>query len=130
MSTELTVFVLTVLLALIHIFVESAVKVSAYGIGVSVGPRDSMPETDSVLVGRAVRAKNNMLETLPLALGLLLLVHITGGSTAMTVAGAWIYLLARVVYLPLYLMGVPWLRTVVWGVALVGLVMLVLPFLG
>lgn len=130
MSTELTVFVLTVLLALIHIFVESAVKTSVYGVGASVGPRDSMPEADSVLVGRAVRAKNNMLETLPLALGLLLLVHITGESTAMTAAGAWIYLLARVVYLPLYLMGVPWLRTVVWSAALVGLIMLVLPFLG
>ena len=130
MSTELTVFVLTVLWALIHIFVESAVKTSAFGVAASVGPRDSMPETDSPLVGRAVRAKNNMLETLPLALGLLLLVQVTGESTAMTAAGAWMYLLARVAYLPLYLMGVPWLRTVVWGVALVGLLMLVLPFLG
>ena len=45
----------------------------------------------------------------------------TGGIAA---TGAWVWLIARVVYLPLYAFGVPALRTLAWCVSIAGLVMM------
>lgn len=130
MSPEITVFVYTIILAFVHIMLESTVKTLHYGMGPSLGPRDDLPPPTSAMVGRAIRTKNNMLETLPLALGLLIVVQLTGVGNEMTAMGAWLYLIARVVYIPMYLLGIPWLRTLAWGASVVGLVMLLLPLLG
>jgi uncharacterized MAPEG superfamily protein len=39
--------------------------------------------------------------------------------------GAELYFWARVIYLPVYIVGIPYLRTLVWFVSVVGLVMVV-----
>jgi uncharacterized MAPEG superfamily protein len=49
---------------------------------------------------------------------------VLGRHSHMTVWGAELYLAARIVYLPLYAMGVPLLRTLVWAASIVGIVML------
>jgi uncharacterized MAPEG superfamily protein len=46
-----------------------------------------------------------------------------------TALGGWIWLGARVVYLPLYAVGVPVIRTLVYSISLVGLVMVLWPLL-
>jgi uncharacterized MAPEG superfamily protein len=38
--------------------------------------------------------------------------------------GATIWILGRVVHLPLYLAGIPFVRTAVWGVTIIGLLMM------
>ena len=45
----------------------------------------------------------------------------TGGAGAL---GATIWILARIVYLPIYLFGVIYVRTAVWAISIVGLVMM------
>jgi uncharacterized MAPEG superfamily protein len=79
---------------------------------------------------RAVRALANMQEALPvfLALALLNLITVPGASLALT--GAWLFLIARALYVPIYLAGVPVMRTICWAAALVGLGMMVAPLLG
>lgn len=121
MTPETTVFVLTLGLAFLHILVISIIQPAVYGMRPLVGPRDQLPPSDNIHLGRARRANENLKETLPWALGLLLLVQITGDTGAATAAGAWLYLGARAVYLPLYLLGVPWLRTLAWFASLAGL---------
>ena len=82
------------------------------------------------IVGRrAIRALANMQEALPvfLALALLNLILVPGAATAVT--GAWIFLIARVLYMGIYLAGVPVLRTMCWVAGLVGLAMMVAPLL-
>ena len=39
--------------------------------------------------------------------------------------GAEIYLWARVIYLPVYVVGIPYLRTLIWGVSLWGLLQVI-----
>ena len=56
-----------------------------------------------------------------------LLLHATGKANAQSALGAQLYFWARVVYVPAYAVGIPFLRTVVWGAALVGIVMVLLP---
>ena len=94
----------------------------------SLGNRDrTRPYT---LIGhRALRALANMQEALPvfLALALLNLIAVPGAALALT--GAWVFLIARVLYVAIYLSGVPVLRTICWGAGLVGLGMMVAPLL-
>ena len=50
----------------------------------------------------------------------------TGGNGAL---GAELWFAARIVYLPLYVLGVPWLRSIVYGVSLAGLVLMLVRLL-
>ena len=45
----------------------------------------------------------------------------TGGAGAI---GATIWILARIVYLPIYVFGIIYVRTLVWGISIVGLMMM------
>lgn len=47
----------------------------------------------------------------------------------MTLWGCWLYLLARIVYVPLYAAGIPVLRTLVWMVSVAGLVLILIAVL-
>ena len=69
-------------------------------------------------------AFDNFKETWPIFLALALGLAVTGRSGGVAATGAWIWLGARTAYLPLYLIGIPYLRTVCFGVAAVGLVMM------
>ena len=44
-------------------------------------------------------------------------------ADARTALGAQLYFWSRVVYVPLYAAGIPYLRSVVWAVSIVGLLM-------
>mgnify|MGYP003346102880 CR=1 FL=1 len=72
---------------------------------------------------RLERAQANLYETLPLFIGAVLIAHVIGASSALTVWGAALYFWGRVVYVPLYAFGVPYVRSLVWAVSLAGLVM-------
>ena len=52
-----------------------------------------------------------------------------GTAAAMALTGGWVFFIARVVYVPLYLAGIPVLRTLAWGAGWVGLVMMLIPLL-
>lgn len=88
----------------------------------NMSARDGEPPPISALAARADRAVRNMLENLPLFIGLVAVAHLSGrGPTDRTELGAHIFFWARVVYWPLYLAGVPVVRSVVFGISLVGL---------
>ena len=81
-----------------------------------LGPRDNPPEA-SIFSERAARAQRNTEEALLLFLPLALL---TLDQTA-ALHGAQIFVLARIAYAPSYILGVPYLRSVVWTVGAYGL---------
>ena len=94
----------------------------------NLGNRDHV-RPFTVVGGRAERALANMHEALPVFLGLALLNMIVGTAAGMAVTGATLFLVARVVYVVIYMAGVPVLRTLVWGVGWAGLVMMIIPLL-
>ena len=93
-----------------------------------LGPRDH-PRPLTVVGGRAERALANMHEALPVFLALAMLNLILGTAAAMAVTGGWIFLIARVLYVPAYLAGIPVVRTLIWVTSWVGLVMMLIPVL-
>ena len=92
------------------------------------GPRDD-PRPPGTVGGRLDRALKNFLETFPLFAAALLACVASGkvGGT-LTVYGAGLYVVARALYVPLYASGVAVVRTLVWTVSIVGIVMVIVAF--
>ena len=129
MTTELSVLAWGCVLALVHIFAAAQVKTKHYGTSWNMGARDEELPPPNALVGRLTRAQANFFETFPLVIAAILIVQAAGLNSKWTAIGALVWLGARVVYLPLYAMGVPVVRTLVFMVSLVGLLMVLKPAL-
>lgn len=125
--TLTTIVLLVLMLYMVQLFLQ---ETSRFGFDLwgIMGNRDNLPEM-SVVAGRLDRAKNNMLEALPIFLALALLALIKGGAQTEVAHAALIFLIARVVYVPAYVSGIPILRSLVWLVGVVSLVMMALPLI-
>ena len=123
MTTELTYLALTLILALVQIFLPAGARTVEFGSKWNAGPRDETPAAKKPLTGRLERAQANLYETLPLFIGAVLIAHVIGAAGPLTLWGTALYFWARVVYVPLYAFGVPYVRSLVWVVSLAGLVM-------
>ena len=124
MTTETLIILLTFVLALINYLMPAFFVVANSSVTALAGPRDDVGVGENIIGQRAERANANFKETLPWAIGLLILVQVTGDANTTTALGGWIYLICRILYIPLYLMGVPYLRSLVWTVSIVGLIMI------
>ncbi len=129
MPVELKILALGAVLLFIHIFIATRFKTAQYGRKWNVSARDeALPEPNPV-TGRLIRAQANFEETFPIAIVALLGVVIAGKTSQATALGGWIWLGARAVYLPLYWAGIPVVRTIVWSIALFGLILVIKPLL-
>src|SRR3954464_14537391 len=107
MPVEIRIAALGAILLFIHIFTATRFKTAQYGRKWNVGARDEVLAEPSPVTGRTIRAQAKCQETLPIATVALLGVVIAGRTGATTALGGWTWLGARVVYLPLYAVGVP-----------------------
>ncbi|WP_426116438.1 MAPEG family protein [Massilia sp. PWRC2] len=115
MTTELTALAWTLVLALVQIFLASTLRTRETGLRYNVSARDTDATPPGRLTARAQRAQANLFETLPLFAGAVLIAHAANLHSSQTVFACWLYLGARIIYLPLYLAGVPVLRTLVFA---------------
>lgn len=121
---EPTALALSALLGVVHIILAAQGSNLQRGMIYNGGPRDEAKPPLSGIPGRLDRASRNFQETFPLFAALLLAAMLREVSDWRTVWGAWLYLGARVVYLPLYAAGVFLWRSLVWNVALAGILLL------
>jgi uncharacterized MAPEG superfamily protein len=126
----MVVAILAVLsLFVVQTFLPSLIRYLGGGPGtgrrllMALGPRDEQPPLTHI-GERAQRALANMQEALPVFLALALLDVMRGTQEGQAVHGAWVFLIARLVYVPAYLIGVPGLRSLIWGVSWIGLAMM------
>ena len=122
--TLTTIIILVLALYMVQLFLQETSRY-AFDLRGIVGNRDHPPEM-SVVAARLDRAKNNMLEALPLFLALALLALVKGRDTGEVAHAALVFLVARVAYVPAYVSGIPVLRSFVWLVGVAGLVMMAL----
>ena len=123
MNTELTVLAWGCLLALVHIFAAVRVKTRQYGTKWNMGARDEELPPPQPIVGRLARAQANYFETFPIMAAAILIVSLSDRTDWLTEAGAIAWLAARVVYLPLYAMGIPRVRTLVFLISVLGILL-------
>ena len=120
MSNELTVLALAGLLQCLQFALMSVPANLELGTKVTASPRDPgrlgkpLVEMVSPKTGRLIRALNNHFEALilfTLAVVVVTLADKTSGATGLM---AWIYLGARILYIPAYYFGLsPW-RSLIW----------------
>lgn len=126
MHTMVSILAWSVLLGLVQVVLMLLGSVSQRGMTWAVGARDHSDPLTGVR-GRLQRTLSNFMETFPLFAALALAAMIGGHATGETLLGAQLYFWARVVYIPVYAAGIPWLRTLVWVVSIVGIVMMLIP---
>ena len=128
MTTELIVLGLSVILLVVHIGFQGQSVTKERGATWNASPRDAKEPTLGQFAGRAQRALDNYKETWPAFIGLALGLAVSGQSGGIGAIGACVWFGARIVYLPLYLLGVPGWRSAVYLVSLAGLVMMLVRF--
>jgi len=123
MTTELILLAWTLVLALVQIMLTANLRTAETGIEYNASARDGEAPPPRPVTARLQRAQANLFETLPLFIGAVLIAHVSGSEGDLTLWGCWMYLIARIVYIPLYAAGIPYVRSLVWLVSLAGLVM-------
>jgi len=126
MSFELAMLAASSVLCLVQIIISSHAASLQRGYRWTASSRDAEVPPLTGVAGRLERALRNFLETFPVFVALVLVVHVLGREGTVSAWGAGLYFSARVVYLLLYAAGVPLLRSLVWNVAFVGIVLLLL----
>jgi uncharacterized MAPEG superfamily protein len=124
MTADLWALVAAMLLAVVQLTLSSVLTLRQLG-GVWVaGPRDEAREVTGVS-GRFVRAHRNLLEIFPQFLAALFLVHAAHAVGTLSTIGAWVFVIARLLYVPAYAFGPMGVRPICWLVAQVGIFMIV-----
>ncbi len=118
MSSELSILALYGLLVIITIVIQVTLALPQLGLPYLASPRDEGRKLDGV-AARALRCLENSVVAMALFAPAVLILQARGISTGGTLLAAQIFLLARAAYVVIYLMGIPWLRTAIWGVGLV-----------
>ncbi len=73
---------------------------------------------------RAARAHRKMIENHVVLTALGLIAVVTNKTNSTTLLGAQLFFWGRLAYALVFIAGIPWLRTVVWTVSIVGLVLI------
>ncbi len=122
MSIELWSLFAAMVLGLVHLTAASFTFKAQVGNRYTVGARDEDLRPTGV-AGRLDRAQRNFLETFAIFAAAVLLLSHLGQEDRISLIGSVLYVAGRVLFLPLYAFGAPWLRTFSWNFATLGLVM-------
>ncbi|RZM11954.1 MAG: hypothetical protein EOP67_66415 [Sphingomonas sp.] len=129
LPTELLLLGWSTVLLFAYVMIQGQTATRDRGLDWNAGPRDGEQKPLGEMAGRAERALKNFQETYPvfiaLALGLAMTDR-TGGTGAI---GAWLWFGARIAYIPLYLFGIKYVRSLCWTVSILGLLLMLIRFL-
>ena len=125
--TLTSILILSFLLVLIQITIPVLISLLTNNLKLSYlfSSRDDAVNT-SKYIDRANRALKNLFETLPIFIGLILLSIINDVDNSLL---AMMWLLARIIYVPVYIVGIKYLRTGIWAIALICLIIMSVNFL-
>jgi len=123
-TTELCMLLWSVVLGLLQILLTATCSLGQRGLDWAASARDEVKPPLSGVGGRLDRARANFLETFPLFATAVLAAHVLQQHDQLTVLGAQLYFWARLLYVPVYAAGIPYLRTLIWAVSIAGIVLL------
>jgi uncharacterized MAPEG superfamily protein len=123
MTPDLRLLLWSVALTFAEVVVAVLAANSQVGLGALAGNRDADTSLRG-FAGRARRAHQNMLESLPLFIALVLIAQAAGKTNAVTLLGAELFFWGRLAHWLIYLVGVPWLRTLAWVVSVIGMILI------
>ena len=118
MTPELAALAATALIHAAAVFWSQAYLNQDVGAKANASPRDDLPAL-SQGTQRLRRALGNHVENIGLFISAVVIVQMSGQNSWFTAACAWVFVVARALYLPAYLYGwAPW-RSVIFMVGFV-----------
>ena len=124
MDTDLTYLAWTIVLGLVQVVATAQFFTAANGLAYGASSRDTPPTRRMSIYGeRLERATKNLLETFPFAVAAILIAHVAGRHNALVTWGAALYFWGRLVYVGIYMAGIAYVRTVVWLVSILGILL-------
>jgi uncharacterized MAPEG superfamily protein len=126
MTLELKMLALSIVLGLVQIVLASHAASLQRGYVWTASSRDEAVPALTGVAGRLARALQNFVETFPLFAAAVLIAHVAATHSWMTEWGVQLYFWGRVIYLALYAAGVFLLRSLVWNIATLGIVLVLL----
>ncbi len=125
--TLTNILILSFLLVLIQITIPVLISLLTNNVKLSYlfSSRDNKANT-SKYIERANRSLKNLFETLPIFIGLILLSIMNDVDNSLL---AMMWLLSRLIYVPVYIAGINYLRTGIWAIALICLIIMSINFL-
>ena len=131
MSTEITILILAALLQVLQFALMAIPANLELGPRRTLSPRDETPlaQQTSRRTARLIRAMDNHFEALILFTIACVTLAISNKSTLFTEICAWIYLAARIIYIPAYAFGwVPW-RSIIWFIGFIATTLMLIAVL-
>lgn len=125
MTTELALLAWSVVLGLMHALATGQFTTMQHGMSYGLSPRDEKKPLTGV-GARVERAFANYMQSFPFFAAAVLIAHVAGRHSGLTVIGAQLYFWARLAYVPLYAAGIPVARTVAYLVSLLGVVLILI----
>ncbi|MEJ1967615.1 MAG: MAPEG family protein [Rhizomicrobium sp.] len=120
-SVEMEMLWLSTALGLLQLLLAVLFSVGQRGMPWGVGPRDQPAPPLGMMGGRIERAFRNYLETYVFFAAAVLMANALNKHTGTSVIGAQVFFWSRVAYVPIYALGIPYLRTLVWVAAIAGI---------
>ncbi|WP_331536917.1 MAPEG family protein [Phenylobacterium sp.] len=121
---ELKLLGCAVAVGLVQLLWAAAAARRQQGLVWAAGPRDE-PMPISGVAARLDRAFRNFMETFPLFATAVIAAYLAAKLGPLTMWGTALYVIARALYVPIYAAGIARIRSLVWFVAMAGLVMVV-----
>ncbi len=130
MPADLALLAASIVLGFVYLLLAATAATRVRGRSWNAGPRDEILPPLTGIAGRLERASRNFTESFPFFAAALLLAYVRNQQGPATVLGAQLYFWARVVYLPLYAAGIPYVRSLVWLVSVAGIGIILLAAIG
>ncbi|WP_313348839.1 MAPEG family protein [Stenotrophomonas sp.] len=125
MGIEIQMLAWSIVLGLVQVMIAAGAVTRERGLAWNASARDGVAAPPGPLAARLQRAQANFLETFPFFAAAVLAVVLTQRQDSTTALAVQLYFWARLVYVPLYAAGIPYIRSLVWVVSIVGIVLLV-----
>ncbi|WDR04470.1 MAPEG family protein [Devosia rhodophyticola] len=123
MSFTLTLLAWSTTLIAGYVLIQSLAYQLDVGVTHGAGPRDNERPLGK-MAGRSRRALDNLGQTYAVFVALSLALELSGRADGLSFWGGQLYFWARWVYLPSYLIGVPYVRSLCWLVSVLGLALM------
>ncbi|PZO72580.1 MAG: hypothetical protein DI640_12380 [Sphingomonas taxi] len=129
LPTELLLLGWSTVLLFTYVMIQGQIATRDRGLDWNAGPRDGEQKPLGEMAGRAERALKNFQETYPVFVALALGLAVTDRTGGIGAIGAWLWFGARIAYIPLYLFGIKYIRSLCWMVSILGLLLMLIRFL-
>ena len=116
MPTELYILLVYCLCVVLMLVTQSALSVKEHGLRPLVGSRDGLKYTG--VSDRSIRAFSNTLISLVLIIPPVFTLALLSVSTSITTSVLQLFVVVRVLYFVIYLLGISWIRSCLWWTGL------------